>query len=201
MSSLDSLTPVPLTLEGSSLLHQMLRVRWPEWRALAAVRRDQLLTEAGAAIQQMDSQGSALFSLLGHKGDLMLVHFRQNFEQLGEAERALQKLPLWDFLEQTSSYLSVVELDCTNPRQSLRRAGRARIEPHTPEWNAEIQDAVRQRQAMHPRLFRRCRRTSTFAFTDGPAARRRQELVSASLGSGSGRWAITALSAGATRGK
>src|ERR1700730_13978916 len=99
MSSFDSLTPVALTLEGSSLLHQMLRVRWPEWRALAAGRRDEILNQAGAAIQHMEGQGSALFTLLGHKGDLMLVHFRQNFEQLGEAERALQKLALWDFLE------------------------------------------------------------------------------------------------------
>ena len=29
---------VPETLEGWSLLHQMFRVRWPDWRALAAAR-------------------------------------------------------------------------------------------------------------------------------------------------------------------
>jgi len=155
MPSLDSLTPVPLTLEGSSLLHQMLRVRWPEWRALSAVRRDQILTEAGAALQQMEGQGSALFSLLGHKGDLLLVHFRQNFEQLGEAERALQKLAVWDFLEQTSSYLSVVELGLYESTAKVYSGLAERgIEPHTPEWNSEIQETlVRQRQAMHPRLF------------------------------------------------
>jgi len=155
MSSLDSLTPVPLTLEGSSLLHQMLRVRWPEWRGLPAVRRDQMLTETGAALQQMESQGSALFSLLGHKGDLMLVHFRQNFEQLGEAERTLQKLPLWDFLEQTSSYLSVVELGLYESTAKVYSGLAERgIEPHTPAWDAEIQETlVRQRQAMHPRLY------------------------------------------------
>jgi chlorite dismutase len=155
MSSLDSLTPVPLTLEGASLLHQMLRVRWPEWRALPAVRRDQILTEAGAAIQHMEGQGSALFSLLGHKGDLMVVHFRPNFEQLSEAERALQKLPLWDFVEQTSSYLSVVELGLYESTAKVYGGLAERgIEPHTPEWDAEIQETLaRQRQAMHPRLF------------------------------------------------
>ena len=159
MSSPDTLTgtltPVPLTLEGSSLLHQMLRVRWPEWRGLAAVRREEILSEAGTAIQRMESQGSALFSLLGHKGDLMLVHFRQNFEQLGEAERALQKLALWDYLEQTSSYLSVVELGLYESTAKVYGGLAERgIEPHTPEWNAEIQDTLaRQRQAMHPRLY------------------------------------------------
>jgi len=155
MSSLDSLTPVPLTLEGASLLHQMLRVRWPEWRGLPAVRRDEILNQAGAAIQQMEGQGSALFSLLGHKGDLMLVHFRPDFEQLGEAERALQKLALWDFVEQTSSYLSVVELGLYESTAKVYGGLAERgIDPHTPEWDAEIRETLaRQRQAMHPRLF------------------------------------------------
>jgi len=155
MSPLDSLTPVPLTLEGSSMLHQMLRVRWPEWRALPAVRRDEILNAAADAIQQMESQGSALFSLIGHKGDLMLVHFRHDFDQLGEAERALQKLALWDFVEQTSSYLSTVELGLYESTAKVYGGLAERgIEPHTPEWDAEIRETLdRQRQAMHPRLF------------------------------------------------
>ncbi|MGZ4839202.1 MAG: hydrogen peroxide-dependent heme synthase, partial [Terriglobales bacterium] len=90
-----------------------------------------------------------------HKGDLLLVHFRSNFEQLGEAERALQKLALWDFLEQTSSYLSVVELGLYESTAKVYGGLAERgIEPHTLEWDAEIQETLaRQRQAMHPRLF------------------------------------------------
>lgn len=155
MSSLDSLPPVPLTLEGSSLLHQMLRVRWADWRALAAVRRDEILSEAGAVLQKLEGEGSALFSLLGHKGDAMLVHFRQSFDQLGEVERTLQKLALWDYVEQTSSYLSVVELGLYESTAKVYGGLAERgIEPHTAEWNAEIEDTLaRQRQAMHPRLF------------------------------------------------
>ena len=91
MSSLHDVPPVPLTLEGSSLLHQMLRIRWADWRALPAARRDEILTEAAAALAQLEGQGSAMFSLLGHKGDLMLVHFRENFERIGEVERCLQE--------------------------------------------------------------------------------------------------------------
>ena len=155
MSALDSLPPVPLTLEGASLLHQMLRVRWPEWRALPAVRRDEILGEAAAALLQLEGEGSAVFSLLGHKGDAMLVHFRQNFDQLGCVERTLQKLTLWDYLEQTSSYLSVVELGLyASTAKVYGGLAEKGIEPFTPEWNAEIQETLaRQRQAMHPRLF------------------------------------------------
>jgi len=151
----DHFPPVPLTLEGASLLHQMLRVRWPEWRGLAPVRRDQILGEACEALKKLEGQGSAVFSLLGHKGDLMLVHFRTGFVQLGEAERTLQRLALWDYLEQTTSYLSVVELGLYESTAkvygSLAERG---IEPHTPAWEAEIEENLRrQRQAMHPRLF------------------------------------------------
>ena len=110
MHSLENLPPVPLTIEGASILHQMLRVRWPEWRALPPAGRAEILNQAAPALAAMESGGSALFSLLGHKGDLMLVHFRPGFDELGDVERCLPRLRLWDFLEPTTSYLSVIEL-------------------------------------------------------------------------------------------
>ncbi len=149
------LPEVPLTLEGASLLHQMLRVRWPAWRALNAGDRSSILQEASSAVAELEKKGSAAFSLLGHKGDLMLVHFRDGFEALGEVESSLNKLRLWDFLEQTSSYLSVVELglyeSSLKTYNSLAEKG---LQPHTPEWNAGIQETLeRQRAAMHSRLY------------------------------------------------
>ena len=147
--------PVPLTLEGASLLHQMMKVRWAEWRALPAPRRAEIVEQANSTLEHMQGQGSALFSLLGHKGDLMLAHFRPDFDGLFKVQRALESLALWDYLEQTTSYLSVVELglyDSTGKVYgSLAERG---IAPHTPEWDAEIQETIsRQKQAMHPRLF------------------------------------------------
>jgi len=155
MHPTENIPPVPLTLEGASLLHQMLRVRWPEWRALAPARRDQILQQAVEALTTLEGEGTAVFSLLGHKGDLMLVHFRPDFNRLGQVERTLQRLALWDYLEQTSSYLSVVELGLYESTAkvygSLAERG---IAPHTPEWDAEIAETLkRQRQAMYPRLF------------------------------------------------
>ncbi len=137
------------------MLHQMLKVRWADWRALTGVRREEILGEAEKALGTMEGAGSAVFSLLGHKGDLILVHFRQNFEQLGEVERCLQKLALWDYVELVSSYLSVVELGLYDSTAKVYGGLTERgIEPFTPEWNAEIQETLaRQRTAMHPRLF------------------------------------------------
>ncbi|HWB99057.1 MAG TPA: chlorite dismutase family protein, partial [Bryobacteraceae bacterium] len=97
-----ALPAVPLTIEGASVLHQMMRVRWSAWKALAEADRQEILKEAAAALAAME-QGpdgqSALYSLLGHKGDLLFVHFRKNFEQLNDAELRLARLRLFDYLE------------------------------------------------------------------------------------------------------
>src|SRR5947208_2329707 len=93
---------VPLTLEGSSVLHQMLRFDWASWRATEKGERNRLLTEAERVFSELEHRtagASALYSLLGHKGDLMLLHFRQSFEELKSAELQLSSLALWDFLE------------------------------------------------------------------------------------------------------
>src|SRR4029077_4706860 len=139
--------------EGASVLHQMMRVRWAPWRALPANDRAAILDEAAATLAVIDTQNSAAFGLLGHKGDLMLVHFRPGFDQLGETQTCLAHLRLWDYLDQTSSYLSVVELglyESTGKAYTdLEEKG---IAAHTPEWKAEIEQTLeRQRQAMQPR--------------------------------------------------
>jgi hydrogen peroxide-dependent heme synthase len=154
-----SLPPVPLTLEGASVLHQMMRLRRPAWRARDADTRAGILAEAGAVLGGMErfaeGRQSAVYSLLGHKGDLLFVHFRRSFEELKEAELHLARLRLGDYLEATSSYLSVVELglyeSTSKVYADLAEKG---IEPHSPEWDKAIEETLaRQRAAMAPRLW------------------------------------------------
>ena len=42
---------------------------------------------------------TALFSQLGHKGDLILVHFRESLEALNQVELDLAQTELYDFLD------------------------------------------------------------------------------------------------------
>ena len=154
----NELHAVPLTIEGSSVLHQMFRFRWAEWRKLSQAQQHEIAAEASAALLKMENDVSgqtALFSLLGHKGDLLLVHFRNGFDQLKAAELAISRLRLNDYLEQTTSYLSVVELGLYESSVKLYRDLREKgMEPHSPEWNAAIEDTIRrQTEAMRPRLF------------------------------------------------
>ena len=67
------------------MLHQMMRFRWTAWRALPEATKSAIAQEAATVLGEMEQATggqSALFSLIGHKGDLMLVHFRNSFAEL-----------------------------------------------------------------------------------------------------------------------
>jgi hydrogen peroxide-dependent heme synthase len=150
--------PVPLTIEGYSVLHQMMRVRWAAWRELESQAKHSILHEAGTRISEMQGRSngqSAIYSLLGHKGDLMLVHFRESFDALNEAELAISQLAIGEYLEPTTSYLSVIELGLYESTIKIyRELARRGVQPHSEEWNAVIAETCnRQKEAMRPRLF------------------------------------------------
>jgi len=151
---------VPLTTEGYSVLHQMMRFRWTAWRALSEATRSSIAQEAASVLGQMeeakkDVGQSALFSMIGHKGDLMLVHFRNSFAELNQAELKLASLRLSDYLEPTTSYLSIIELGLYDSTLKIyKELAEQGIQPHSDPWKAEIECKLnRHREAMHPRLF------------------------------------------------
>lgn len=149
---------VPLTVEGAGVLHQMFRLRWAAWKALAPAQRKAIAETAAQVLAAWETPGelqSALYSLLGHKGDLLWIHFRQSFDQLNAAERRVSSLELADYLEPTSSYVSVVELGLYDSSVRLYRSLAERgIAPDTPEWTAEVEETLAQhRRAMASRLW------------------------------------------------
>ena len=155
----SALPPVPLTVEGSSVLHQMMRFRRTAWRALSADARYTIADEAITALAAMEkpSEGrqSGAYSMLGHKGDLMLVHFRRSFEELEQAQRAIAQLRLSDYLEPASSYLSIVELGLyESTSDTYAELSRRGIKPNSEEWRTELAVVLdRHKKAMAPRLW------------------------------------------------
>ena len=150
------LPAVPLTLEGYSVLHQMFRFRWADWRKLDEARRAKCAREFAEAFRELESAGQfAAYSMLGHKGDLMLVHFRDSFDDLNQAELTLDRTGLREFLEPVHSYLSVIELGLYDSSVKLFRQLTERgLVPLTEEWNKEVADTMeRQKAAMRVRLF------------------------------------------------
>lgn len=150
------LPAMPLTIEGLSVLHQMFRFRWPQWRKLTPSQQNEISAEAAKVFAGEQEAGrSAMYSMLGHKGDLMLVHFRDSFEELNGAELQLNRIGLQEYLEPMHSYLSVIELGLYDSSVKLFRQLTERgVAPLSDEWNREIEETLeRQRQAMRPRLF------------------------------------------------
>ncbi len=170
--------PVPLTTEGYSVLHQMMRFRRTAWRVLPEAERAAIAEEASsllAAMEQNSGGQSALYSLIGHKGDLMFVHFRESFADLNQAELKLANLRLSDYLEPMSSYLSIIELGLYDSTVKIyKELTDQGIEPHSDLWKAEIECKLgRHREAMRPRLFPEIPRHRYISFY--PMDRRRGE--------------------------
>jgi hydrogen peroxide-dependent heme synthase len=154
--------PVPLTLEGSSVLHQMFHFRRSAWRALPQSQRNQITEEAKSVLSPMEQGAqeghpnqSAIYSLIGHKGDLLLLHFRDSFEDLHRAELELANLQISEYLELRHSYLSVVELGLyESTSKTYSQLAESGLEPYSAEWNAGVSETLaRQTAAMAPRLF------------------------------------------------
>jgi chlorite dismutase len=157
---LSEFSPVPLTLEGSSVLHQFFRFDWKAWRTCPDGERKKIVSDAMTALQRLERAGtdapvrSAIFSQLGHKGDLIFIHFRDNFEQLNQVELDLAQLAIYDFLELRHSYVSVVELGLYESSRKTWEAAEAKgLEPGSPEFQAEVNESMkRAATAMAPRL-------------------------------------------------
>ncbi len=157
----DSHPPVPLTLEGASALHQFFRFDWKAWRSIADGERGHMVSEAIGTLKTLERKyaaspaRSALYSQLGHKGDLMLIHFRDSLEELNQVELTLAQTPLYDFLELRHSYVSVVELGLYESSRKTYEAATAKgFTQFSAEWNAEIAASLeRGAEAMKPRLW------------------------------------------------
>ncbi|MGH9608465.1 MAG: hydrogen peroxide-dependent heme synthase [Bryobacteraceae bacterium] len=156
------LPPAPLTLEGATVLHQMFRVRRAALRAAPVSTRRRAIDEAARVLGEMEQRAAdghpaqtAVYSQIGHKGDLLLLHFRESMEAAHRAELAVAQLELSDYLEATHSYLSMVELGLyESSAKAYGQLAEKGHEPHSAEWQAGIDEVTRrQAAAMTPRLW------------------------------------------------
>jgi chlorite dismutase len=126
------------------------------------VESERMINEAVGVLERMEKgqreghpNQSAVYSQLGHKGDLLLIHFRDSLEDLNSTELELARLEFSDYLEPRHSYVSVIELGLYDSSMKAFAALREKgLEPYSTEWNEEIKQVLaRQAGAMAPRLF------------------------------------------------
>lgn len=143
------------------MLHQFFRFDWKAWRATPLAERDQIAVEATIALRSLERTNpeapirTALFSELGHKGDLILTHFRDSLEALNQVELDLAQTRLYDYLDLRHSYVSVVELGLyESSRKTYEAASAKGLETFSPEWQAEVATSLqRASAAMASRIY------------------------------------------------
>jgi peroxiredoxin len=137
----------PETLEGWYALHEFRRIDWPRWKALPAADRAAAVAEASAFLEDAEAHrdaeegASALFEVVGHKADLMLLHLRPTVDDLAGLERGFAQLRLADYTLPAYSYVSITELGQYEASARGARANpmespfvRARLKPPVPPF-------------------------------------------------------------------
>jgi chlorite dismutase len=106
----------PQTDEGWFALHDFRTVDWDAWRDAPEHERRRAIEEGVAyldaheAVEDAEAGASAVFSVLGHKADFVVVHFRPTLDDISRAERQFERTALAAFTEQPTSYVSVTEV-------------------------------------------------------------------------------------------
>jgi peroxiredoxin len=145
---------VPETLEGWSVLHLMYRVKWDRLRPVSAPDRARMAEDAAHALAVPDSGATAWVQMLGHKAELMVICFRRGFDELAEAQLAIAKSRLADYLEPTVSYVSVVELGMYEMTAKIHEQLGAKFKPASEEFERAFDAEMEtQRQRVMSRLF------------------------------------------------
>jgi peroxiredoxin len=104
------------TLEGWYVLHDFRTIDWASWKMVSQQERqaalDELLTlqQEWANTEEAKQGSTGLFSIVGHKGDLLFMHLRPSLQELNKLENRFNKTKFAEFTVPTYSYVSVVEL-------------------------------------------------------------------------------------------
>ncbi len=106
----------PGTEEGWYALHDFRRIDWDAWRDAPARERERAVGEgveylrAHEAVEDADEGGSAVFSIVGHDADLLVLHLRPTLEHLDRAQRRFEATALAGVTEPATSFVSVTEV-------------------------------------------------------------------------------------------
>jgi hydrogen peroxide-dependent heme synthase len=139
MTTLPTAHP-PATLEGWYVLHQIFRV---DRRRLAKRGFGPLLKSARTTLDRRAGVGavprtkrkaatestigwSCIARVIGSTSDLMVIHFRDSLDAIGEAQDALSRTALGEILDPVYSFLSITEAGLYHITAELARDAVAR---------------------------------------------------------------------------
>jgi chlorite dismutase len=104
------------TLEGWYALHDFRTINWSSWKYVSEDERNRALDELRAfldewhQIEESRHGSSVLYSVVGHKADLVFMHLRESLDELNALETSFNKTSFAEHTLPAYSYVSVVEL-------------------------------------------------------------------------------------------
>ncbi|MFB6077293.1 MAG: chlorite dismutase family protein, partial [Candidatus Nanohaloarchaea archaeon] len=104
---------VRIAAEGYFVLHDFRRIDWDAWRSSPAQRREAAIDSGRTFLQDrapLEEGETAVFTIAGHKADLLLLHLRPTLDGVEQAERAFEATNFAEYTEQSSSFVSVTEI-------------------------------------------------------------------------------------------
>jgi chlorite dismutase len=146
---------VPETLEGWSVLHHMFKINWPKVQSLTPAARNEIAIEAVQSFKDNKEGHTALVKMLGHKAEMMIIYFRKSFDDLAQCEMNFVKTELSQYLEMTTSYVSIVELGLYEMTAKIHQQLAERsLKPGSPEFDEAFDAELReQHNRMKGRLY------------------------------------------------
>jgi chlorite dismutase len=206
------MTEAPPTAEGWFVLHDFRTVDWDAWRDAPDYERERAVSEGvrylrtHEAVEDAEDGASAVFSVLGHKADLMVVHFRPTLDDLSRAERQFERTALAGFTEQASSYVSVTEVsgyasqeyfeDPDQVDEGLRNYIEGKLEPDIPDGEYAAFYPMSKRRGEEYNWYdlsfeERAEMMSVHADTGKEYAGKIKQVIASSVGFDDFEWGVT----------
>lgn len=141
---------VPESLDGWWILHRMFAFDRLAWDSVPEDERKEIVQEARTALEALkgsDDSDVGLAQMLGHRADLMFTHYSRNYEGLAHAQTVVDKLRLTEFLEPTTSYVSVLELGLYDATGKIHATlAQQELKPGTQEWIQAFDQMVKDQE-------------------------------------------------------
>ncbi|SDJ43162.1 chlorite dismutase [Halovenus aranensis] len=105
----------PPTDEGWYALHDFRTIDWDAWRDTPQHERERILDEATdhfestMAVEDAEDGATAIYSMLGHKADFLVLHLRPSTAHIGALERGFENTAFAEYTERETSFVSVTE--------------------------------------------------------------------------------------------
>lgn len=149
---------VPEALDGWAMLHEFFKIDWnvlknhPSKKEWASSFLD--FVKKNETFDPLKGQ-TKFFHMLGHKSDLMALHFRPTFADFTQVERDFLKLDFSSVCTKVDSYVSMVELGLYEMTQKMFEDFSAKgLTPDQDEWkklwHEELQN---QKERMKGRIW------------------------------------------------